>query len=89
MGGDLMGRQYYLSLCQKCSTLPKGVQGTRINIPTELLVKCDGIDYYPVGYKLTFDNGKALHTAILHGLKANYILECDLQKVEGTKNEEK
>jgi hypothetical protein len=69
--------------------LPKGVQGIRINIPSELLVKCDTINYYPVGYKIIYDNGKVRHTAILHGLKANYILECDLQKVEGVKNEEK
>lgn len=84
-----MERSEYLSLCQKCSTLPKGVQGTRINIPPEFLVKCDGINYYSVGYKLTFDNGKPRHTAILGSLRGNYVVECDLQKVEGVQNEEK
>lgn len=84
-----MDRQHYLSLCQKCSMLPKGVQGIKVNIPLELLVKCDTINYYPVGYKITFDNGKTRHTAILGSLRGNYIVECDLQKVEGVQNEEK
>lgn len=68
-----MNRKEYLELCQKHSI-----------IPTEnITVNFDGISYYPVGYKITFDNkGNPLHTAILHDLKANSITSADLGKVE-------
>lgn len=84
-----MDRQHYLSLCQKCSTIPKGLHEAKTNIPAELLVKYDEINFYPLGYKITFDNGKTRHTAIWGSLRGNYIVECGLQKVEGVQNEEK
>lgn len=84
-----MNRSEYLSRCQKCSMIPKGLHEAKTNIPTELLVKYDKINFYPFGYKITFDNGETRHTAILGSLRGNYIVECDLQKVEGVQNEEK
>ena len=77
-----MNRSEYLSLCQKCSMLPKGVQGVKQNIPDDLKVVFEGVAYYPESYMLTFKNGKAKHTAILHGLTANTIIYSKLEKVE-------
>ena len=51
------------------------------NVPDELKVIHNGIAYYPVSYELSFDNGKPTHTAILHDLKANSIMNVDLGKV--------
>lgn len=77
-----MGRAEFLKLCQKVSTYPSGVCGIIENIPENMLVQYGTIVFYPVGYKLTFQNGKPLHTAILHDLRANSTLECQLERVE-------
>jgi hypothetical protein len=67
-----MNRKEYLELCQKHSVISTA----------NITVNFDGISYYPVGYKMTFDNnGNPLHTAILKDLKANCIVECRLDKV--------
>lgn len=80
-----MNRSEYLSLCQKCSILPDGVQGVKQNVPDDLKVVCEGIAYYPESYMLSFKNGKAKHTAILHGLTANTRIYAKLEKVESFK----
>ena len=76
-----MNRDEYLKMCQKVSVLKNGICGIKENVPDELKVIHNGIEYYPVSYKLSFDNGKPTHTAILHDLKANSIMNADLQKV--------
>ena len=80
-----MERQHYLSLCQKFSMLPDGVQGVKQNVPDDLKVVCEGITYYPESYMLSFKNGKAQHKAILHGLTANTRIYAKLEKVESFK----
>ena len=76
------GRAKFLEMCRKVAVLPEGVGGMK-DTPLELHLKYKGMTFYPVGYKLTFTkDGKPSHTAILHDLKANSILECDLLKVE-------
>ena len=77
-----MDRTEYLNMCQKVSTLKKGLYGVRENVPPDLLVKHNGVVYYPQAYELAFDNGKTIHKAILHNLKANSISYVDLAKVE-------
>ena len=76
-----MERAEFLKLCQKVSTYPSGVCGIIENIPENMLVEYATSVFYPEGYKLTFEEGKPQHTAILHSLKANSVIECDLQKV--------
>lgn len=76
-----MERAVFLKLCQKVSTYPSGVCGIIENIPENMLVEYGTSVFYPVGHKLTFKEGKPQHTAILHSLKANGVIECDLQKV--------
>ena len=76
-----MDRKEFLEMCQRVAVLPSGSGGIK-NTPPSLWVKCQEIAFYPVGYKLTYTNeGKPSHTAILHDLKANSIIECDLSKV--------
>ena len=77
-----MQRNDYLQVCQKVSVLKNGIIGIKENVPNELKVVCNGIKYYPVAYKLSFDDkGNVRHTAILHDLYANSITDADLEKV--------
>ena len=76
-----MQRDIFLQMCQKCSILHGGICGIKENVPNELMVVYNGIKYYPVAYELSFDKGQPVHTAILHDLKANSIMNADLGKV--------
>ena len=76
-----MDRKLYLELCQKVSVLKNGICGIKENVPDELKVIHNGIEYYPISYELSFDNGKPKHKAILHDLKANSIMNANLEKV--------
>ncbi len=76
-----MDRAEFLEMCKAVSVLPSGVCGIK-NAPPELRVKFSDMTFYPIGYKLSFVKGKPHHTAILHDLKANSVLECNLLKVE-------
>lgn len=77
-----MDRKLYLELCQKVAVLKNGIFGIKENVPDELMVVYNGIKYYPTAYELSFDDkGNARHTAILHDLKANSIMNVDLGKV--------
>ena len=79
----MIERKTYLEMCQRCAMLPDGIMGTKDNVPQDLIIKCNGIKYYPFGYTLYFDNqGRACHCAILHDLKANSITHAPLDKVE-------
>ena len=76
-----MDRSKFLEMCRKVAVLPDGIGGVK-KVPPELHLKYKDMTFYPVGYKLTFTkDGKPLHTAILHDLKVNSIIECDLLKV--------
>ena len=78
-----MERNIYLQMCQRVSMLKNGICGIKENVPDDLKVVHNGIIYYPQAYKLSFDNkGGVLHTAILHDLKTNAIIECNLERVE-------
>lgn len=79
-----MDRKDYITLCIQCSVLPEAAGNIKKNVPAELIVTFDGIPYYPVGYELKFDNkGKAIHTAILHDLKAKGLVYAALDRVKG------
>lgn len=78
-----MKRAEFLNMCQRVAVLPSGVFGIKQQVPQDLLVEFKGLNYYPDAYKLSFDkNGNAVHTAILHDLKANAVVYCDLNKVK-------
>jgi hypothetical protein len=65
-------RKRYLELCQRNAVQPKSV-----------VVWFDGIGYYPIEYRLCFDNtGKTIHRAVLHDIKANSVINCPLEEVK-------
>ena len=76
-----MQRDIFLKMCQKVSLLPGGVFGIKQNVPDDLKVVHNGIAYYPISYKLSFENGRPTHTAVLHDLKANCIMNANLETV--------
>ena len=77
-----MDRTKFLQMAQKVSVLKNGICGIKANVPNELKVVHDDIQYYPVAYQLSFDNkGNVRHTAILHDLKVNCITYADLKRV--------
>ena len=66
--------------------MPSGVFNIKKNVPDEYKVELNGTAYYPISYNISFDNqGKPQHIAILHDLKANSIVECDLNKLKTLK----
>ena len=77
-----MERNIYLQMCQRVSMLKNGICGIKENVPDDLKVVHNGVVYYPVAYELSFDKGQPKHTAILHDLKENAIIECNLERVE-------
>ena len=80
-----MDRAKFLDMCKRVAVLPGGICGIK-QTPPELHLKYNNMVFYPVGYKLTFtEEGEPSHTAILHDLKANSIVECDLLKVTEVK----
>ena len=84
-----MDRTEYLQMCQKVSMLKSGLCGIKQNVPADLLVKYNGNDYYPQAYELSFDNGTAIHKAIIHDLKVNAVTYVDLARVDKNNNEVK
>ena len=77
-----MDRKLYLELCQKVSVLKSGICGIKENVPNDLKVIHNGIEYYPTAYELSFDDkGGVIHKAILHDLYANSRTDADLEKV--------
>lgn len=81
-----MERKEFLVLCQKVSACPVGVYGIKQQIPPDTIVLYSKISFYPVGCKITFRDGKPIYTAILHDLRANSVVECELEKVERKEN---
>ena len=82
-----MDRTEFFEMCRDVAIIPSGVSGVK-NVPPKLHVKFDDMTFYPVGYKVYYNKrGKLKHVAILHDLKANSVVECDLSKVERVMND--
>lgn len=77
-----MDRKEFLQLCQRVSVLPETTMHVKTAIPPELTVLYEGIQFYPVGYEMTFKQGISQHTAILHDMKAHSVSYVDLSRVE-------
>ena len=77
-----MDRKEFLQICQRVSVLPETTMHIKTAIPPELTVFYEGIQFYPVGYEMTFKQGISQHTAILHDMKAHSISYVDLSRVE-------
>lgn len=77
-----MDRKEFLQICQKVSVLPETTMHIKTTIPPELTVLCEEIQFYPIGYEMTFKQGISQHTAILHDMKSNNIIKVKLERVE-------
>lgn len=77
-----MDRKLYLEACQKVSALRSGVFGIKQDIPKKLLVTFEGRVYYPESYLLSFRDGKPIHIAVVHDLKANSVFQVGLDNLE-------
>lgn len=75
---DMIERNEYLKMCQKVAMLP-----THTDIPDDLRVRFQSIDWYPVYYAMQFDReGNAINVACLHDINANCINFALLSEVE-------
>lgn len=77
-----MDRKEFLQICQRVSVLPETTMHIKTAIPPELTVLYEGIQFYPVGYQMTFEQGISQHTAMLHDMKAHSVCYVDLSRVE-------
>lgn len=77
-----MNRTEFLEICQKVSVLKDGICRVKQNVPDEFKVVYNDIVYYPVAYELCFENGQAIHKAILHDLKSSSITYAKLDRVD-------
>ena len=77
-----MDRKEFLQICQKASVLPETTMHIKTAVPPELTVFYEGIQFYPVGYEMTFKQGISQYTAILHDMKAHSVSYVDLSRVE-------
>ena len=78
-----MDRKIFLDLCQKYAVLSPHINTAEgVDIPEDMLVRYENFIYYPVAYKLMFDEkGEPMHAAVLKERNANMIREVDLKKV--------
>ena len=72
----------FLQICQRVSVLPETTMHIKTEIPPELTVLYEGIQFYPVGCEKTYKQGISQHTAILHDMKSNNIVKVKLERVE-------
>lgn len=67
-----MERKMFLELCQQNAMDPRSV-----------FVLFDGAKYYPIEYRLCFDeNGKTIHRAVLLDCNLNSVTNCPLDEVK-------
>ena len=79
---EKIDRKEFLQICQKVSILPETTMHIKTAIPPELTVLYEGIQFYPIGYEMTYKQGISQHTAILHDMKSNNIVKVKLERVE-------
>ena len=79
---EKIDRKEFLQICQKVSILPETTMHIKTAIPPELTVLYEGIQFYPIGYEMTYKQGILRHTAILHDMKSNQIVKVKLERVE-------
>lgn len=80
-----MDRTEYLKLCQKVSMLSNNIYETIKDVPSELLVELDGINYYPVEFKITFRQGKQINIAVLHDLNTSMLIRTSVERINYAK----
>ena len=83
-----MDRTELLRMCQKVARLPNMVYAK--NVPENLRVVYDGVEWYPVEYVLWFSpEGEPRHSVTIHSLNAKTTTRVPLEKIEAVKEENK
>ena len=78
-----MERIEFLELCQKVAIVKNSSCSDKQQELAKLKVVANECEYYPVAYELKFDkNGNAVHTAVLHDLRAKSVTYCPLAGVK-------
>lgn len=81
-----MDRATYINLCQQTARLSTGTMGIPKEVPEQLRVTYNGVEYYPVAYTIRFDReGKPVHECELHALEANSVTVAPLGGIEPPK----
>ena len=78
-----MERKEFLEMCQKVAIVKNSLCCDKQQELSKLKVVANECEYYPAAYELKFDkNGNAVHTAVLHDLKAKSVTYYPLEGVK-------
>lgn len=78
-----MDRTEFFGMAQKVTVYTNECRNLSKPILDDCVVVYDNIKYYPQYVKVGYNNqGKVKNIAVLHDLKANAIIECNLERVE-------
>lgn len=73
----------FFKMAQKVAVYTNRCRNLSKPLLEDCIVVLDGIKYYPQYVQVGYDEfGKVINLAILHDLKANAIIECNLERVE-------
>ena len=79
----MIDRKTYLEMCQKCAVLPNRILGIKENVPNELKVIHEDIEYYPLSLDISFNSkGETINSAVIHSLVANSVMRVNLKDCE-------
>lgn len=77
-----MDRTQFFKMAQKVAVYTNRCNNLSKPLLDDCIVVFNGIKYYPQYDKVGYDEkGEVLNIAILHDLRANSTVECDLEKV--------
>ena len=77
-----MERKEFFELAQRATVYTKQFRDLSKPLLPDCIVICGDIKYYPQAIEVGYDkNGNVQNTAILHDLKANSIMNVNLERV--------
>ena len=77
-----MDRTEFFKMAQKVAVYTNRCRNLSKPLLDDCIVVLDGIKYYPQYVQVGYDEfGKVINTAILHDLKANSIMNVELERV--------
>lgn len=77
-----MERTEFFKMAQKVAVYTKRCNDLSKPLLEDCIVLYNNIKYYPQYLKIGYDErGKVIDIAVLHDLKANSTIECELRKV--------
>ena len=78
-----MDRTEFFKMAQKVAVYTNRCRNLSKPLLEDCIVVLDGIKYYPQYVQVGYDEyGKVINIAILHDLKVNSVIECNLERVD-------